>query len=182
MKQSFTPIVRPQANPVERSHRTLKSSLQKAASAEDDWDSVLPEIVLAHNSVPNRTTRIPPFYALYGRQSSVSQLFLDPEENIIPREEEESMREIWDFCRDNHLEAKESRQRDTETRPSREFTVGDRVALKTLSGPKFRKTHFQTGFRVTKVYGDFLRIHSNDRVNRQTIIVSKDLVVRDDSV
>lgn len=102
VKQRFTPIVRPQANPVKRSHRTLKSSLQKADTAEDDWDSVLPQIVLDNNFVPNRTTRIPPFYALYGRQSSVSQLFLDPEENMIPCEEEESMREIWDICRDNH--------------------------------------------------------------------------------
>lgn len=101
---------------------------------------------------------------------------------MIQREEEESMREIWDFCHDNHMKAKESRQQDTATRPSREFSVGDRVALKTLSGPKFRKTHFQTGFRVTKVYGDFLRIHSNDRVNRQTIIVSQELIVPDDSV
>lgn len=47
------------------------------------------------------------------------------------------MREIWDFCRDNHLKATESRQRDIETRLSRGFIVGDRVALKTLSGPKF---------------------------------------------
>lgn len=88
VKLSFTPIVRPHANQVERSHRTLTSSLQKAATTEDDWDSILPEIVLAHNSVPNRT-QIPPLYALYGRHSSVSQLFLEPEGNMDPREEEE---------------------------------------------------------------------------------------------
>jgi hypothetical protein len=48
--------------------------------------------------------------------------------------------------------------------------------------PKFKNTHFQTGFRVTKIYGAFLRVHSNDRVNRKTIIVSKDFVVHDNSV
>lgn len=180
VRQSFTPIVRPQANPVERSHRTLKSSLQKTANSENEWDFVLPEIVLAHNSVPKRTTQVPPFYAMFGRQSSVAQLFMDNGEPI-QIEEEENMREVWNFCRDNHVKAKESRQNETANRPSRDFNVGDKVALKTFSGPKFRKIHFQTGFRITKLYGDFLRIHSDDRVHRQTIIVSKDLVVLDNS-
>ncbi|KAK6168292.1 hypothetical protein SNE40_021086 [Patella caerulea] len=61
IKLSYTPIVRPRANPVERSHRTLKASLQKnTASTEKNWDIVLPEIVFAHNSVSNKTTQIPP--------------------------------------------------------------------------------------------------------------------------
>jgi hypothetical protein len=62
------------------------------------------------------------------------------------------------------------------------FSVGEKVAVKVFNGPKFKSTHFQTGFRVTKIYGDFLRVHSNDRVNRKTIIVSKDFVVHDNSV
>lgn len=63
--------------------------------------------------------------------------FFGPREEYDSTRGEGSMREIWDFCRDNHLKATESRQRDIETRLSRGFIVGDRVALKTLSGPKF---------------------------------------------
>lgn len=112
VRQSFTPIVRPQANPVERSHRTLKTSMQKTASTEAEWDLVLPEIVLAHISVLNRTTNLPPFYALYGRQSSVSQLFVDQDNDINSLEEEESMRELWTSCMNNQLKAKEVRQKE----------------------------------------------------------------------
>lgn len=67
------------------------------------------------------------------------------------------MRDIWDFYSDNHLKARKLIQRDKETQPSQDFSVGDRVALKTLSGPKFRKTHFQTGFYVVN------RSHSLNR-------------------
>lgn len=58
---------------------------------------------------------------------------------MIPRVEEESIREILDFCHDNHFKTKESRQQDTVTLPTRDFRIGDREALKTLSRTKFRK-------------------------------------------
>lgn len=80
------------------------------------------------------------------------------------------------------MKIKELRQKETENRPTRDFIVGDNVALKVLQGPKFRNIHFQTGFQVTKIYGDFLRIHSDDRVNRKTVIVSKDRVIHDTSI
>ena len=73
---------------------------------------MLPEIVLAHNSVLNRTTNLPPCYALYGRQSSVSQLFVDQDNDINSLEEEESMRELWTSCMNNQLKAKEVRQKE----------------------------------------------------------------------
>ena len=40
------------------------------------------------------------------------------------------MREIWHFCPEQHMEAKESRQQATANRPARDFSVGDKVELK----------------------------------------------------
>ena len=101
---------RPQANPVERAHRTLKCSLVKTAETEKDWDTVLPQIVLAHNSVPNRTTSFPPYYAMFGRTSPIEQLIALDQLSSVEGEEESSLSEIWNLCYERQLSAKENWQ------------------------------------------------------------------------
>ena len=99
-----TPVARPQANPVECYHRTLKASLMKCVEAECDWDKVLPQIVAAHNAVANRTTSIPPYYALFGHSSTIINLidseFSEGEEEPCMSEQQfytaTSMRDLFD--------------------------------------------------------------------------------------
>ena len=177
VKCRFMPVSRPQANPVERAHRTLKCSLVKTAETEKDWDTVLPQIVLAHNFVPNRTTSIPPYYAMFGRTSPIEQLIAPDQLSSVEREEESSLSEIWNLCYERQLSDKEKRQSDSlqSKQAGRIFCIGDKVALKVLNGPKFKKKHFQRGFVVAKIYGDFLCVTSKEQKYRDTIIVSKDL-------
>ncbi len=171
----FTPIARPQANPVERAHRTLKSSMVKAAASEKNWDKVLPEIVLAHNSCPNRTTGLSPYFAMFGRSSDVCRLY-----SSVPSggEEVADMSCLWELCSKKHVQAKPERQEETCERQSRNFEIGDNVAVKVLSGPKSRKKHFQKGFVVSKPFGDFLCVNSKiTDTRRKNILVSKELVI-----
>ena len=54
---------------VERFNNTLKSMLQKAASAEGkNWDDLLPYLLFAYREVPQASTGFSPFELLYGRQ------------------------------------------------------------------------------------------------------------------
>ena len=180
--QSFTPIARPQANPVERSHRTLKTSMLKTAETESQWDLVLPQIVLAHNSVPNRTTGIPPYFAMFGRSSPVTRLLDVPNSSEGEEESDDSdiepgMGVLWQLIYERQKCAKEKRCEKllSGTCANREFSVGDTVALKVIQGPKFCKHHFARGFKVERIYGHFLVVTKATR----KCMVSKDLVIPD---
>ncbi len=175
----YSPVYRPQANPVERAHRTLKASLVKTADTEKDWDLVLPAIVAAHNAVTNRTTGIPPFYAMFGRSSPIINVLSADCADRVVGEEECSMREIWDRCRETQINAKEVARDKSDKGVQRNFNVGQPVAVKVLSGPKFKKQHFATGFVVVKVLGDFLVVCNKQRKHRDTVVISKDLVILD---
>ena len=118
---------------------------------------------------------------MFGRTSPIEQLIAPDQLSSVEGEEESSPSEIWNLCYERQLSAKEKRQSDSlqSKQAGIIFCIGDKVALKVLSGPKFKKKHFQRGFVVAKIYGDFLCVTSKERKYRDTIIVSKDLVIAD---
>ena len=63
-----TPAYNPKSNPVERSHRDLKSALRAITdNGEKDWESMLPYALFALRVGVNRMTGVSPFKLLFGR-------------------------------------------------------------------------------------------------------------------
>ena len=53
---------------MERFNQMLKSMIRKAAIEEgEEWDKLLPYLLLAHPKVPQESTGFSPFELLYGR-------------------------------------------------------------------------------------------------------------------
>ena len=64
-----TPTYHPQANPVERANRTLKTMVASyLKEPHNTWDEKLPELLFAMNTAVHSSTRISPAMLLYGRQ------------------------------------------------------------------------------------------------------------------
>ena len=66
---THTPTYHPQANPVERANRTLKTMVASyLKERRTTWDEKLPELLFAMNTAVHSSTGISPAMMLYGRQ------------------------------------------------------------------------------------------------------------------
>ena len=66
---SHTPPYHPQANPVERVNRTLKTSVMAFVEGNHNtWDAKLPELVFVLNNAPHSATRKSPAMVNYGKE------------------------------------------------------------------------------------------------------------------
>lgn len=69
IKQQFTPVYHPEANPVERKNRDLKAQLAIIAqSHHDNWHHCLPAIRFAMNTAHCQTTNQSPAFLTFGRE------------------------------------------------------------------------------------------------------------------
>ena len=69
IKITFTPPYNPKSNPVERSHRDLKSALLALSShTPSKWDTYIPSILYALRCSVNRSTGFSPFQLMFGRE------------------------------------------------------------------------------------------------------------------
>ena len=69
VRHSHTPPYHPQANPVERVNRTLKTSIMAFVEGNHNtWDEKLPELVFALNNAPHSATGKSPAMLNYGRE------------------------------------------------------------------------------------------------------------------
>ena len=66
---THTPTYHPQANPVERANRTLKTMVVSyLKERHTTWDEKLPELLFAMNTAVHSSTGVSPAMMLYGRQ------------------------------------------------------------------------------------------------------------------
>ena len=68
IKLTFTPAYNPKSNPVERSHREIKSALLALSQNKpSSWDHYIPSILYALRCSISRTTGFSPFQLMFGR-------------------------------------------------------------------------------------------------------------------
>ena len=70
IKHHFSMPYHPQTNGlVERFNRTLCEALAKTATNTDDWDLFIAPILFAYRTSKHSTTKLEPFYLVYGRNA-----------------------------------------------------------------------------------------------------------------
>jgi len=69
IRQIKTTGWQPQANPVERVHRWLNSSMTTLSSAfGNDWDTCVDAVIFSFNTSYHEATGFSPYNLVYGRQ------------------------------------------------------------------------------------------------------------------
>ena len=72
IKHLFSTPYHPQTNGlVERFNRTLCESLAKLGQGSDDWDLFIAPTLFAYRTSKNATTKMKPFYLVYGRTANL---------------------------------------------------------------------------------------------------------------
>lgn len=69
----MTSAYHPQSNGLdERLNQTLKASLQRLVNdQQDDWDSLVDNVLFAYRTSRQDSTRFTPFYLMYGREAKL---------------------------------------------------------------------------------------------------------------
>lgn len=68
-EQEFTPRYTPQANPVERTNRSVKCMVKQFCDEnQKKWDVLLPELIFAYNTACHTSTGFSPAFLNYGRE------------------------------------------------------------------------------------------------------------------
>lgn len=129
-----TPNYHAQANPVEATNKTIKSSLraklEACKSSHKEWADLLPQIVRDINTTPHTTTGKSPYYILFGREKVCTgdeyRILLDenPNQTADPDRAELIREEAAENARGRFEVNK--KQYNTRARV-RKFKVGDMV-------------------------------------------------------
>ena len=69
IRRSRTTSYHPASNGViERLHRTIYAGISHYINSSNNWDNLIPFILMAYRATPNSVTRFSPFYLLHGRE------------------------------------------------------------------------------------------------------------------
>jgi hypothetical protein len=133
IKHHFSTPYHPQTNGlVERFNRTLCESLAKLADQTNEWDTLIAPVLFAYRTSKHATTKIEPFYLVYGRKAKLPidsqeespntlldhiQHLIDevPHVRIQTREQIKQAQDKQKLRHDNHLKRTVS------------FDIGDKV-------------------------------------------------------
>jgi hypothetical protein len=124
----------PQTNGlVEHFNRTLCESLSKMSNKTNDWDLFIAPVLFAYRTTKHSTTKIEPFFMVYGR---LSRLPMDPLEDKNPSNENDRLRQLIDNvpqirqkARNEVLQAqtKQKDRHDAKLKKPTGFLIGDKV-------------------------------------------------------
>ncbi|KAJ3648427.1 hypothetical protein Zmor_020232 [Zophobas morio] len=141
--QSFTPVYHPEANPVERKNRDLKTQLaiQIGNQPHENWDEKIPSIRFAMNSAWCSGTGYSPAYLMFGRDlRTVDDVTHDLRaitlrENFVPEATPLllTLDETLKRAREIHESEQDRRKRDQDRhrKTSTAYAPGDLVLVKT---------------------------------------------------
>ena len=142
IQQQFTPVYHPEANPVERKNRDLKSQLAIIVqNHHNSWDICLPAIRFAMNSAKCQSTGFSAAYLTFGRELRT----LDDVENDVRTivESENFIPEISSYLKKMVAVLKDAKETEMKTqdknkayvdqhrRPQPQFEIGSKVLVNT---------------------------------------------------
>jgi hypothetical protein len=139
ISQAFTPVYHPEANPVERRNRDLKTQLaiQIRDKPHSDWPRLLSSIRFAMNTVRSQNTGKAPAFLLFGSEiRSIDDVTNDLRcvvlsENFVAEATPRflQLHESWKEARETHEKKQDRRKQyaDSKRRPTTPFQPGDLV-------------------------------------------------------
>jgi transposase InsO family protein len=139
ISQAFTPVYHPEANPVERRNRDLKTQLaiQIRDKPHSDWPRQLSSIRFAMNTARSQSTGKTPAFLLFGSEiRSIDDVTNDLRgvilsENFVAEATPRLLRlhESWKEARETHEKEQDRRKQyaDSKRRPTTPFQPGDLV-------------------------------------------------------
>lgn len=143
IKHTFTPLYHPEANPVERKNRDLKTQLAILVNDNQrgEWSEQLPSIRFAMNTATCSSTKFTPAYLTFGRElrmpcdNEVDFRNIVISENFIPEVTPKLKKLADNLLKAREVqEGKEERRKEIvdQTRQKRpEYKKGDLVLIKT---------------------------------------------------
>ena len=140
IRGTTTPAYNPKSNPVERSHRDLGQLLRACVNeSPQDWESFLPDCLLAMRIAQNRSTGFSPFFLVYGRECVMPLDLMyggPPDQPVNPVKYVNGLRErlttAFRLAREQQGEAlRRARQQYTNQPPGGPLAEGDKVWLYT---------------------------------------------------
>ncbi|XP_064077722.1 uncharacterized protein LOC135195396 [Macrobrachium nipponense] len=112
--QRLTSTYHPQANGfIEKQNETIKRKLLKVLQRKPDgWPRCLEPLLFAHRATVHRSTKMTPFFLMYGRHPILSvdvAIFLDSDDTTVDNSNSihEDDEEIWEFDEDEVMKLTE---------------------------------------------------------------------------
>ena len=117
----------PQTNGlVERFNKTLCEALAKL-STDKDWDEKIPSVLFAYRNKVQSSTKVKPFYLVYGRKARFLNEELVEEDRLV--EIMERLPQAKEIVKGKILESqiKQKKYYDSKVRNNQDFKIGDKV-------------------------------------------------------
>lgn len=160
IEHKFSPSYRPQSNPVERAHRTLKNMitamvLKLGGAKNGKWEDYLPAALTAYRMSHHDSIGTSPFQALFGFPPSMELGMMfgpPPEHRDYPDKvsfaiaHRNRMSEVFAWINKNIATSIERRRRFYYNNPKRLFEIGDKVWLLTPRIPPGERKAFRSPF------------------------------------
>lgn len=170
---------RPESNPVERSHRSLKEYLRIFIDKDQTtWDQWIPYAMFSYNSTPHSITNMSPFELLYGRQAKIPSIYnKEPEINYnyddYSFELKSRLQNAQTVAREKLIDQKRISKvyYDRKINPIT-YQIGDRVLLKSEQPPVGHNK------KLSPLYtGPYLVVDVNSDVNCTLLYKNKHMRV-----